>query len=79
MWAQSSHWDKMPKPFIEQCGFGGTVHLHMEKWPARRLRGPGASSRMGWGFLAAGAGQPLMSYLLECSAENRSDRKEWNW
>ena len=69
---------RIPKPVIEQCGFGDIVELHAERerlfiTPCRRLR-------QGWkeAFAAAGssAHDPL---LLESLPPNEFDAGEWTW
>jgi antitoxin MazE len=69
---------RLPKPFIEQCGFGDTVQLHIEN--DRLIVAADRAPRQGWAeaFQAAGsaAGDEL---LLEPSAKNRFDREEWDW
>jgi antitoxin MazE len=69
---------RIPKPLIEQCGFGDSVELYAENerlFIARR-RYP----RQGWkeAFAAAGssAHDPL---LLESLPPNEFDAKEWTW
>ena len=74
----NSHGIRLPKPFIEQCGFGDAVQLHIEN--DRLVVAADRAPRQGWAnaFQAAGsaAGDEL---LLDPSAENRFDREDWQW
>jgi antitoxin MazE len=69
---------RIPKPLIEQFGFGGTVELHAEgqRLVITRCRRP----REGWKetFAAAGASthDPL---LLASLPPNEFDIEEWKW
>jgi antitoxin MazE len=70
---------RIPKPLIEQCGFGDTVELHIEQ--NRLVISPEASPRKDWrkSFAAAGAVQDRDPLLLEGLPENAFDREEWAW
>lgn len=69
---------RIPKPIIEQCGFGETVEVRVERnclivTPERR-------PRQGWGdaFRASGpAGTDEL--MLEGTDSNDFDREEWTW
>ena len=69
---------RIPKPLIEQCGFGDTVELHIEQ--DRLVIAPGHPARHGWkeAFAAAGssADDPLP---LEVLPFNEFDAEEWTW
>ncbi len=69
---------RIPKPLIEQCGFGDAVDLRVEN--ERLIISPDRHPRAGWEetFRAAGpaAGDEL---LLETAGANDFDRKEWWW
>jgi antitoxin MazE len=69
---------RIPKPLIEQCGFGDTVELRVEQ--NRLIIAPDRSPRQGWkeAFAEAGsaAHDPL---LLEVLPANRFDAEEWTW
>lgn len=69
---------RIPKPVIEQCGFGDTVQIHIEN--DRLIIAADHAPRQGWGeaFQAAGPahGDEL---LLDSGAENQFDREEWEW
>ena len=69
---------RIPKPLIEECGFGDTVEIHVEK---RRLiieaqRRP----RAGWEkrFKAASRREPD-GLLFEGLPPNAFDQDEWEW
>ena len=69
---------RIPKPLIEQCGFGDTVELHVEQ--NHLIIEPDRRPRQGWeeAFAAAGssAGDPL---LFEALLPNDFDVEEWTW
>ena len=67
---------RIPKPILEQCGFGAEVELRVE--PGRLVVLPVAAARAGWdeAFAAAGADQPL---LLPEGMSGEFDEREWAW
>ncbi len=69
---------RIPKPLIEQCGFGDTVELHVEE--NHLIIEPDHRPRQHWkeAFAEAGssAGDPL---LFEALPPNDFDAKEWTW
>ncbi|MGH9512913.1 MAG: AbrB/MazE/SpoVT family DNA-binding domain-containing protein [Terriglobales bacterium] len=68
---------RIPKPIIEQCGFGDEVDLRVEN--ERLVISPERLPRAGWEdrFRAAcAAGEDEL--LLEPAA-NEFDRREWQW
>jgi antitoxin MazE len=69
---------RIPKPLIEQCGFGDTVELRVER--DHLIIAPNRPPRHGWekAFQAAGlaTGEPL---LLDAIPTNEFDREEWQW
>ena len=69
---------RIPKPLIEQCGFGDTVELHVEQ--NRLIIAPDRSPREGWkqAFNAAGSFTPD-SLLLDPLPPNDFDVEEWTW
>jgi antitoxin MazE len=69
---------RLPKPIIEQCGFGETVEMRVER--GRLIITPARRPREGWeeAFRAARRGEPD-EILLEGLGENRFDREEWEW
>jgi antitoxin MazE len=69
---------RIPKPLIEQCGFGDTVELHVEQH--RLVIAPLRPPRQGWeeAFAAAGSSAPDRP-LLETLPPNEFDAQEWTW
>ena len=67
---------RIPKPILEQCGFGSEVELRVE--PGRLVVLPVAAARAGWdeAFAAAGADQPL---LMPDGMRSEFDEQEWAW
>ncbi len=69
---------RIPKPLIEQCGFGDTVELRLEN--DRLVISPERRPRQDWdeAFRAAGpaAHEELMLEIVEA---NEFDREEWRW
>ena len=69
---------RIPKPLIEQCGFGDTVELHAEQH--RLVIAPDRAPRQGWkeAFAAAGSSAPDPP-LFETLPPNEFDAEEWTW
>jgi antitoxin MazE len=69
---------RLPKTVIEQCGFGDTVDLRVER--DRLIVTPHRRPREGWAeaFRAARTNEPD-EILLDGIGENRFDREEWEW
>jgi len=69
---------RIPKPLIEQCGFGDTVELRVEN--DCLVISPERRPRQGWGeaFRAAGAAV-RDDLLLETAEPNEFDSMEWQW
>jgi len=69
---------RIPKPLIEQCGFGDTVELYVEQ--QRLVIAPGRLPRQGWkeAFAAAPSSAPDQ-WLLEGLPANEFDAEEWAW
>ena len=69
---------RIPKPLIEQCGFGDSVELHVEQ--DRLIISQERPARQGWkeAFAAAGssADDPLP---VEVLPSNEFDAEEWTW
>jgi len=69
---------RIPKPIIEQCGFGDTVELRIEN--DRLIITPNCPARQGWeeAFRAAG---PAENDELELGMlpPNEFDRESWRW
>ncbi|HTP34024.1 MAG TPA: hypothetical protein VMJ75_17715 [Candidatus Acidoferrales bacterium] len=69
---------RIPKPLIEQCGFGDTVDLRVEA--DRLIIVPDHRPREGWekAFRTADS-MSDEERLLEGMPANRFDREEWEW
>jgi antitoxin MazE len=69
---------RIPKPLIEQCGFGDTVELRVEQ--DRLIIAPDRAPRQGWkeAFAATGSSAPD-ALLLEALRPNEFDAEEWTW
>jgi antitoxin MazE len=69
---------RIPKPLIEQCGFGETVDLRVEN--RRLVIAPECRPRQGWkeAFQAAGSAEHD-ELLLDKLGPSEFDRKEWEW
>jgi antitoxin MazE len=69
---------RIPKPVIEQCGFGDEVDLRVEN--QRLIISPEHQPREGWEekFRAAGPATED-EQLLESIGANEFDRSEWRW
>ncbi len=68
---------RIPKPIIEQCGFGETVRLKVQK--GRLVVLPDMPPRHGWTdqFRRHGAGGDEL--ILAAAKPNTFDTKEWEW
>jgi antitoxin MazE len=69
---------RIPKPLIEQCGFGDAVELHVEE--NRLVIAPERRPRAGWkeAFAAAGSSAGDSTPLVEMP-RNKFDDEEWIW
>lgn len=69
---------RIPKPLIEQCGFGDTVELRVEQ--DRLVIAPDRPPRQGWkeAFAVTRSSAPE-SLLLEALPPNEFDAAEWTW
>ena len=69
---------RIPKPVIDQCGFGDTVDLRVEL--DRLVIAPDRQPRQGWekSFRSANPATPDQ-LLLEALPPNEFDRDEWRW
>jgi antitoxin MazE len=67
---------RIPKPIIEQCGFGDTVDLRVEKNCV--VITPERSPRQGWNEAFAAAGTAAQDELL-LDLPNEFDEKDWRW
>jgi antitoxin MazE len=70
---------RIPKPLIEQYGFGDTVELLIEK--DRLIITRSRPPRAGWqeAFTAAAPSAETEPLLLESLSPNEFDQEEWNW
>ena len=66
---------RIPKPLIEQCGFGDTVELRVEQ--NRLIVAPDHAPRQGWREALADAGSSTDDVLL--LVPNEFDNSEWIW
>lgn len=70
---------RIPKPLIEQCGFGEAVDLRVEN--DRLIIAPeNPAPRQGWdaAFQAAGPADSD-ELLIDDGLQNEFDRHEWKW
>lgn len=69
---------RIPKPVIDQCGFGNTVELRVEK--NCLVIAPERRPRQGWeeAFRVAGP-DARDELLLDTLLPNDFDRHEWKW
>jgi antitoxin MazE len=69
---------RIPKPIIEQCGFGQSVELRVEN--DRLIVAHPRTPRQGWdeAFRAAGSSNHD-DLLLKDIAPNEFDRTGWKW
>jgi antitoxin MazE len=65
---------RIPKPLIEQCGFGDTVELRVEQ--NRLIVAPDHAPRQGWREAFADAGSSTDDALLEALPPNEFDDSE---
>lgn len=67
---------RIPKPVLEQCGFGSEVELQVE--PGRLTVLPATPTRAGWdeAFAARRGDQEL---LLPDALSSEFDDTEWSW
>ncbi len=69
---------RIPKPIIEQCGFGDRVRFEVEG--DRLIIGPAEAPRAGWDAafaLMAAAGDDAL--LLADDLASASDAADWQW
>jgi len=69
---------RIPKPLIEQCGFGDAVDLRVEN--RSLVIAPECQPRQGWeeAFRAAGS-STHDELLLDKLGPSVFDREEWEW
>ncbi|MFZ0478541.1 MAG: AbrB/MazE/SpoVT family DNA-binding domain-containing protein [Terriglobales bacterium] len=69
---------RIPKPLIEQCGFGDTVEVRVEQ--DRLIISPEKRPRQGWSETFRNAGSAADDeILLGRVSANVFDREEWEW
>ena len=69
---------RIPKPLIEQCGFGDIVELRVEQ--RRLVIEPHRRPRQGWKQAFASAVPSIQDpLLLEGLPANQFDAEEWTW
>jgi len=69
---------RIPKPLIEQLGFGATVELLVKN--DCLVISPEGQTRQGWREAFRAAGTAINDdLLLESSKPSKFDRKEWKW
>ena len=67
---------RIPKPVLEQCGFGTEVELQVE--PGRLVVLPAKVPRAGWEEAFARAGGDAEP-LVPDEARSQFDEEEWTW
>ena len=70
---------RIPKPLIEQCGFGDTVELHIEQ--NRLVIARDRPPRKDWrkSFAAASSLIDKDQLFLDAMPQNAFDAEEWTW
>jgi len=68
---------RIPKPIIEQCRFGDTVDLRVER--DRLVIAAHRPPRQGWGKAFAAAGSSARDPMPLESLSNEFDDREWTW
>ncbi len=68
---------RIPKPLIDQCGFGDVVELRVV--PEGLVISPYRFPRHGWREAFAESPTPERRLLLDRLPTNNFDRKEWKW
>jgi antitoxin MazE len=69
---------RIPKAFLEECGFGDTAEMHVEE--NRLIIAPDRAPRQGWREAFAAAGSAAQDELLLGSRPaNQFDDEEWTW
>ena len=68
---------RIPKPVIDQCGFGDSVQMVVEGGHIviSRVR----QTREGWRDLFKGAGRPEEKLVPDVLLPNHFDDSEWQW
>jgi antitoxin MazE len=68
---------RIPKPVIEQCGFGDTVQVRVEK--DRLVITADRTPRQGWREAFSSAATSAPDPVLLALPPNEFDAEEWNW
>ena len=68
---------RIPKPLIEQCGFGDEVELRVDK--ECLIISPERPARQGWEERFCAAGSAAQDEVLLDAGASDFDRKEWQW
>ncbi len=69
---------RIPKPLLEQCGFGDAVDLRVEN--DHLVIAPERKAREGWAEAFRAAGDSTNDELVfEGLPPNQFDREEWQW
>jgi len=69
---------RIPKPLIEQCGFGDAVELHVEH--DRLVIAPERAPRQGWREAFAAAGSSARDARpFAALPPSEFDKSEWTW
>lgn len=68
---------RIPKPIIEQCGFGETVRLRVQK--GRLIILPDSPPRFGWAEEFRRKATPGDRLILDGAISNEFDGQEWEW
>ncbi|MGD0501064.1 MAG: AbrB/MazE/SpoVT family DNA-binding domain-containing protein [Bryobacteraceae bacterium] len=69
---------RIPKPLIDQCGFGDTVEMRIES--GCLVIAPDRRPRDGWEQAFRSAGPALNDELLfDPAPPNEFDHEEWRW
>jgi antitoxin MazE len=68
---------RIPKPVIQQCGFGNTVELHVQE--NQLVITPDRAPRQGWKDAFASALSCASDPLLLALPSYAFDAEEWTW
>jgi antitoxin MazE len=68
---------RIPKPLIEQCGFGDAVEVRVEN--DRLVIAPERRPRQGWKEAFSAAGAPADESSPFEDLPNKFDSDEWTW
>jgi antitoxin MazE len=68
---------RIPKPIIEQCGFGDAVELRVDN--DHLVIAPARLPREGWEQAFRAAGSSAHDELLLDDPASQFDREEWRW